>query len=300
MKAAAFEYHVARNLDQALELMGRLEDARVLAGGQSLMPMLNLRLASPRHLIDLNRVPELAYIREIPRVDGRDGSGGQPAIGFGAMTRQRDIEFSGLVAQKLPLFAEAVRSVGHRQTRNRGTIGGSLCHLDPSAELPVAAMAMDAVLKVASHRGRRDIEMRDFSAGYMTPSLEPDEILTDVLVQPWTGRYGCAFLEYARRHGDFAVVSVAVLVELDAQERILRAAITLGGVAAGPIRIAAAERAMTGRAGDESAVEAAADECGRVEAQDDAFFPAWYRQQLARTLSGRALRTALERARAAA
>lgn len=287
MKAAPFEYHVPRELPRALELLAQLDDARILAGGQSLMPMLNLRVASPRHLIDLNRVAELSGIREE-----------KDALVIGAMTRQRDIEFSDVVARRLPLFAEAVRSVGHRQTRNRGTFGGSLCHLDPSAELPLACMAMDAVLQVHSRRGQREIAMRDFPAGFMTPALEADEILTAVAVRPWTGRVGTAFLEYARRHGDFAVVSVAVLIELDARARVSRAAVTLGGVAPAPLRMDAAERAIIGTRLDHASIATAAHACREVDAMSDAFFPGWYRQQVAHSLSQRALRLALSRATA--
>jgi carbon-monoxide dehydrogenase medium subunit len=285
VKAAPFEYHVPHELHRALELLAELDDARVLAGGQSLMPMLNLRVASPRHLIDLNRIAELSGIRE--EMD---------TLVFGAMTRQRDVEFSEGVARKLPLFAEAVRSIGHRQTRNRGTIGGSLCHLDPSAELPVVCMAMDAVLRVQSRRGPREMAMRDFPAGFMTPALEPDEILTAIAVRPWTGRVGTAFLEYARRHGDFAVVSVAVLIELDGRARVSRAAVTLGGVAQGPLRVHEAERALIGAPLDDASIKAAARACGEVDAMSDAFFPAWYRQQVAHSLSQRALHLALKRA----
>ena len=287
MKAPPFGYHVPRDLPQALALLAELDEPRVLAGGQSLMPMLNLRVAAPRHLIDLNRIPELAGIRE-------QGD----RVVLGAMTRQRDIEFSDVVARKLPLFAEAVRSVGHRQTRNRGTVGGSLCHLDPSAELPVACMAMDAVLEAQSRRGRRELAMRDFTAGFMTSALQPDEILTAIAVRPWSGRVGTAFLEYARRHGDFAVVCVAVLIELDARGRGARASVTLGGIAQGPVRVLEAELALTGAPLDEASIAAAARACGEVEAMGDAFFPEWYRRQVALSLSERALRTALKRAAA--
>jgi carbon-monoxide dehydrogenase medium subunit len=286
LKAPAFEYHAPRELGHALELLARLDGARVLAGGQSLMPMLNLRLASPRHLIDLNRIAQLSGMRE-------EGD----ALVLGAMTRQRDIEFSDLVARRLPLFAEAIRSVGHRQTRNRGTLGGSLCHLDPAAELPVACMAMDAMVRVQSRRGRREIPMRSFPAGLMTTALEPDEILTEVLVRPWTGRVGTAFVEYARRHGDFAVACVAVLVELDARTRVVRAVLTVGGVGQGPMRIEEAERAMIGRALDDASITDAAAAFRQVDAMSDAFFPGWYRRQVAHTLAQRALRLALERAR---
>lgn len=284
MKAGPFELHVPRELPEAIELLGQLGDARVLAGGQSLVPMLNLRVASPRHLIDLNRIAELAGIRE------EEG-----AVVIGAMTRQRDLEASELVARQLPLFAEAVRHVGHRQTRNRGTVGGSLCHLDPSAELPAACMAMDATLVVQSRRGVREIAMRDFPAGFMTPSLEEGELLTSIVVRPWGGRVGTAFVEYARRHGDFAVVSVCALVELDGRGHTVRSSLTLGGVAEVPVRVSKAQDAIRGRRLDGDAIAQAARECAAVEAMSDAFIPGWYRQQVARTLAERALCKALER-----
>ncbi|CFE02882.1 molybdopterin dehydrogenase [Bordetella pertussis] len=174
MKAPALQYHAPASLPQALQLLSEHDNARVLAGGQSLVAMLNMRFAFPDCLIDINRVPELAYIRHE-----------QGAVCIGAMTRQREIEFSPLVAQHLPLWREAALQVGHRQTRNRGTVGGSLCQLDPSAEIPTVALAMDATLSVASVRGTRTLAMADFPAGYMTPALEPDEMLVGLAVTPW-------------------------------------------------------------------------------------------------------------------
>lgn len=173
MKAPALQYHAPASLPQALQLLSEHDNARVLAGGQSLVAMLNMRFAFPDCLIDINRVPELAYIRHE-----------QGAVCIGAMTRQREIEFSPLVAQHLPLWREAALQVGHRQTRNRGTVGGSLCQLDPSAEIPTVALAMDATLSVASVRGTRTLAMADFPAGYMTPALEPDEMLVGLAVTP--------------------------------------------------------------------------------------------------------------------
>lgn len=190
MKAPAFRYLAPDTLAEALRLLAREQNARVLAGGQSLVAMLNMRFAFPDCLIDINRVAELAYLRE------SDGG-----IEIGAMTRQRDVEFSPLVARRLPLWREAILPVGHRQTRNRGTVGGSLCQLDPSAELPTVALAMDAELTAASVRGERRLRMADFFAGYMTPALEADEILTSIRVQPWPAGHGHAFLEFARRCG---------------------------------------------------------------------------------------------------
>jgi carbon-monoxide dehydrogenase medium subunit len=286
VKPAPFEYHRPTALADALALLAAHPDARVLAGGQSLMPMLALRLATPAHLIDLNRIAELDFVRD-------EGD----AIVFGAMTRQRTIEFSPLVAQKLPLLAEAIRWVGHRQTRNRGTIGGSVCHLDPSAEMPTIAMALDATLEVRSTRGTRSIAMADFPAGYMTPALEPDEVLVSLRFPVWPGRVGTAFVEFARRHGDFAVVSVATQLAIDAGGTVTRASITLGGVAMAPTRVGAAEAALVGHAPGDAQIAAAAAACAAIDANSDIHAPAWYRQRLARTLTGRALRAALARAK---
>jgi carbon-monoxide dehydrogenase medium subunit len=285
MKPAAFTYHCPSSVDEALRLLGSHDNARLLAGGQSLVPMLNFRLASPDHLIDLNRIPALRGIRE-------EGD----AVVFGAMTRQRDIEFSPVVAARLPLMAEAVLQLGHRQTRNRGTIGGSLCHLDPSAELPTICMAMDAALDVAGPAGTRTLSMGDFAQGMMTTALEAGDMLTAIRIRPWTGRVGHAFIEFARRHGDFAVASSAVLIELDAASVIRRASVTLGGVCPVPLRVTAAEAALVGAKAGPEAFAAAAAACEKVDALEDPTYPAWYRQHLAKTLTGRALALAGKRA----
>ncbi len=288
MKPAPFRYHAPRTLDEALGLLAGLPNARVLAGGQSLMPMLNMRLAAPDDLIDLNEIEGLAYIRE---EDDR--------IAIGAMTRQRELEFSPLIARRLPLMAEAIRQVGHRQTRNRGTLGGSLCQLDPSAELPTVAQACDALLIARSRRGERRIRIADFPAGFMTSSLEPDEVLVEVRFTPWSGRHGTAFVEYARRHGDFAVVSAAAMLALDGEGRIARLSLTLGGVAAAPLRLAAIEQSLLGARPSAETFAAACAAAGSIDALDDPLYPKWYRQRLAVALSKRALGAALERAGAA-
>jgi carbon-monoxide dehydrogenase medium subunit len=193
VKPPPFTYHRPQSVADALHLLDTLENPKLLAGGQSLMPMLNLRYVFPDHVIDLNRVDGLAGIRE----DGDD-------IEIGGTTRQRDIELSAVLGRKAPIFAEALRVVGHVQTRNRGTIGGSLCHLDPASELPTIALAYDARISVAGSRGNRTIPMREFIAGPMTPSIESNEIVTAIRFSPWTGRHGHAFEEFSRRHGDFA------------------------------------------------------------------------------------------------
>jgi len=288
MKPPAFEYHRPQSLDQALDLLARLDGARVLAGGQSLMPMLNFRIVSPPHLIDVNRVASLAGIRD-------DGD----TISFGALTRQREIEHSPLVAKRLPLVAEAILQVGHRQTRNRGTLGGSLCHLDPSAELPTVAMALDAELEIASTRGTRRLPMAEFAAGYMTNALAPDEMLCAVHVRPWPASHGAAFVELARRKGDFAIVSAAALVELDAGGIVRRAALTLGGAAATPLRMPQVEAALAGIEPSADAIARAVEPCGEIDALSDPAVPAWYRQHLAVVLASRALTLAVTRARGA-
>ena len=204
MKPPPFSYHDPRTIADAVGLLGSLDNAKLLAGGQSLMPMLNMRYVLPDHLIDLNRVDGLSYISE------RDG-----AFEIGAMTRQRDIEFSDVVQKRCPLMHEAVRQIGHRQTRNRGTLGGSLCHLDPSAELVSVAAALDAKVAVTGRNGARSIDISAFPVAYMTPALEPDELLTGATFPCWPRGHGYAFVEFARRHGDFAIVSAAVLIEED-------------------------------------------------------------------------------------
>lgn len=286
MKAPALQYHAPASLPQALQLLSEHDNARVLAGGQSLVAMLNMRFAFPDCLIDINRVPELAYIRQE-----------QGEVCIGAMTRQREIEFSPLVAQHLPLWREAVLQVGHRQTRNRGTVGGSLCQLDPSAEIPTVALAMDATLSVASVRGTRTLAMADFPAGYMTPALEPDEMLVGLAVTPWPAGHGHAFVEFARRHGDFAIVSVAVLLLLDDAGCVARASITLGGVAATPVRMAQAEAALLGQPAEPATLARAAALCAAIDAKADSYVPSWYRQRLARVLTERALTQAVARAK---
>ena len=289
MKAAPFRYHAPRTLDEALSLLAGSPNARVLAGGQSLMPMLNMRVVVPDDLIDINEIQGLSYIR-----DESGEEGGEIAIG--AMTRQRELEFSPLVAARLPLMAEAIRYVGHRQTRNRGTIGGSMCQLDPSAELPTVARAYDAVLVARSARGERRIAMAEFPAGYMTPSLEADEVLVEVRFAPWAIPHGTAFIEYARRHGDFAVVSAAAMLTLDAGGNIARLSLTLGGVGAAPLRLGEIERLLTGKKATVEAFATACARAGDIDALEDPHYPKWYRQRLAVALSKRALTAALKRA----
>ena len=278
MKPPPFSYHDPRTTADVVGLLGSLDNAKLLAGGQSLMPMLNMRYVLPDHLIDLNRVDGMSYIRE------RDG-----ALEIGAMTRQRDIEFSDLVRERCPLMHEAIRQVGHRQTRNRGTLGGSLCHLDPSAELVSCAAAVDAKVAVAGKNGSRSIEFSAFPVAYMTPSLELDELLTGVTFPCWPAGHGYAFVEFARRHGDFAIVSAAVLIEEDNNGKVTRASVTLGGMGPAPVRAHEVERALIGEAIEEKRLREICEMLRKLDAVDDIHAPASYRQQLATVLPRRAL-----------
>ncbi len=285
MKPPPFDYHDPRSLDDALDLLAGKENAKLLAGGQSMMPMLNMRFVQPDDIIDLNRIPELSSITE---------DGGRVRIG--AMTRQYMLERSPVIRDRCPIIIEALRYVGHIQTRNRGTIGGSLCHLDPSAELPTVAQGLDATVHVSSKRGARTLAMTEFPAFYMTPAIEPDEIVTAVEFEPWPDGHGYAFLEFARRHGDFAIVGVAVMVALASDGSVSRASVTLGGVGSGPLRCSAAEKIAIGSDGGDAAMREAAETCRDIDAMEDVHVSAAYRCQLAATLTRRALRMAYDRA----
>jgi carbon-monoxide dehydrogenase medium subunit len=215
------------------------------------------------------------------------------------MTRQRNIEFSDDVKAASPIVLEALSHVGHRQTRNRGTIGGSLCHLDPSAELVNMALLHDAEMDAASKRGRRKMKASEFVAGYMTTALAPDEILVGVSFNRWPKGHGYAFEEFARRHGDFAICAVGVLVTL-AGGKIARAALTISGVGQTPSRAGAVEALLAGQAPSKDLYRAAAAEAHKTEAISDAYVSADYRKHLARILTYRAVERAVERAGALA
>jgi carbon-monoxide dehydrogenase medium subunit len=284
MKPSPFTYHAPRTLAEALELMAALDNARVLAGGQSLMPMMNYRVVQPKHLIDLGRIPELAFVE-----DARDG------LKVGAMTTQRTIERSGVVQKRCPLLIDALFHVGHQQTRNRGTIGGSICHLDPSAELPVTACALDAVLTAASKTGRRKIAFADFPAGYLTSSLNADEILVQIDFAKWPQRTGSAFEEYAVRPADFAIVSIAAVVALDENDVISQARLAAGGIGPVPARLSDVEALLKGERASAALIERAASAAAARPAEGDDMNPAEYRRELAGHLTQRALTKALQR-----
>jgi carbon-monoxide dehydrogenase medium subunit len=284
MKPPPFSYHDPKTVDEAIGLLNRLENAKLLAGGQSLMPMLNFRYVLPDHLIDLNKIPALSYLRE-------DGG----VLELGGMTRQRDIEFSDLIKANFPIIHEAILNVGHRQTRNRGTIGGSLCHLDPSAELVTMAAAHDAIVTVAGPNGTREIAFADFPVAFMTSALEANELLTKVRFPRWPKGHGYGFVEFARRHGDFAIASAAALLEVGGNGKISRASLTLGGVSVKPTRMREVEQKLVGETPSEEMFRQLCEECRKVDAIEDVHAPASYRQHLATVMSRRALVAAMGR-----
>ena len=284
MKPAPFHLHLPSTLDQALAVLASSSNVRAIAGGQSLMPMLNLRLAGVDDLVDLNGIAQLSGIEQ----EGED-------IVIGAMTRQRELGQSALVARTLPLLHEAVSYIGHSQTRSRGTIGGSLCHLDPSAELPTVAMAMDGDLTISRQGSQRTVSMRDFALGLMSTCLDADELLTSVRLTPWPAHSGHGFVEYGRRHGDFAIVSAAALVELAPDGTVRRCSLTLGGVAHVPCRVPTAEQMLQGQRPEPEAIRRACAQAAEIPALTDPAYPQWYRQRLAARLLERAVHRALER-----
>jgi CO/xanthine dehydrogenase FAD-binding subunit len=225
MKPAPFSYEAPRTIEDALALLG--EDARALAGGQSLVPMMNFRIARPERLVDLNRIDALSHL---------DDDGG--ALRIGAMTRQATLERSDLVARRWPLLRQAVRLVGHPQIRTRGTVGGSVAHADPAAELPVALTALDARFHVRSARGARTLGAGELFVFHLTTALAPDELLVEIEVPPPPAAARMAFAEHARTHGDFATAGAAVVIVPGE-----RCAIALLGAGPTPIRTAGAEQA---------------------------------------------------------
>ena len=288
MKASAFAYHDPKTVQELNSLLGSLDNVRILAGGQSLMPMLNMRYAFPDHVIDINHIAGLAEVVMTPQ-----------GLRIGAMTRQRIVREHPLVLEHAPVLAEALHWVGHVQTRARGTIGGSLCHLDPAAEQPCIAALYDAVLHVSGPRGPRDVAMRDWVMSYMTPNLEPDEALLGLTLPVWSAQgqtIGHGFHEFARRHGDYAIVAAAALVSLDAGGVVRRASIALAGVDVKPVRLAMAEQALVGHVLDQALIGTVSAMAATIEMMEDAHITPAYRGRLAQTMTKRALSDALNRA----
>jgi CO/xanthine dehydrogenase FAD-binding subunit len=292
VKPAPFDYHAPTSTSEAVELLGRVgTDGKVLAGGQSLMPLLNLRLARPSQLIDINGLQS-----EIGQIRTDDGG-----VAIGAMTRQRAAERSVLIAERCPLLAEALPLIGHPQIRNRGTIGGSLAHADPASELPAVMSVLDAQLVARAAHGERVVKVGDFFVGFLTTALEPDELLVEVRIPAWPRGAGWSFQEVSRRHGDFAMVGVATMVLLNPDGTISEARLGYTGVAALPVRARAAERLLGGQHPSADVFAEAAEAGAReLDPQDDIHAPAAYRTHVAKVLTSRALHVAVQRARGGA
>ena len=287
MKPPPFEYDDPETTDEALSLLNQYGDeTKVLAGGQSLVPLLNFRLARPDRLIDINRVAELDYIRE------EDGT-----LRIGAMTRQATLERSDLAAAHCPLLIDGLHWVGHAQIRNRGTVGGSVAHADPAAELPVVCAALDATLHVRSSSGERAVAAEDFFVTHLTTAVEPTEILTEIELPVLTGRIGTAFVEFARRHGDFALGGAAVVLRLDDAGACSEVRIALLSAAPTPIRATDAEQVLAGCVIDEEATrEAQAKTEAAISPTGDIHGSGEYRQGLIGTMVRRALSAAYDKA----
>jgi carbon-monoxide dehydrogenase medium subunit len=289
VKPAPFTYHRPATAGEAVATLAELGDgAKLIAGGQSLVPMLALRLAAFEHLVDIGRVGELGGIE---RLDG--------ALRIGATTTQAAIERSAEVAASVPLLARATPLIGHFQIRNRGTIGGSIAHADPAAEYPAVALTLDAELEVHSTTGRRTVPAAEFFTGLWSTAVGEDELLAAVTFPVWSGRCGFAVREFARRHGDFAVAGTTVAVELDGDDRIVRCAIGLLGLGSTPERAGDAEAALAGRPLDETD----ADEVGRLAVSTLESIPSdlhgsgAYRRRVGAALTAAAWRAATEEAR---
>ena len=288
MKPASFEYFRPHSLDEALALLAEHGgDAKPLAGGQSLIPAMNFRLATPAVLVDLNGLHELDYITEVPG-----------ELRIGGMSRQRTVERSALVVERAPLLAETMPHIAHPAIRNRGTIGGSLAHADPAAELPAVMTALKATMMVTSAHGVRAVSADDFFLGLFSTSVEPGELLTEIRIPVPANRAGFAFQEISRRHGDFALVGAAASVQLDGQGRAARARIALLSVGDRPALAEHAARAIEGQLPSAESIRAAADAAATkdIDPPSDIHASARYRRQLANVLTRRVLERAFERA----
>jgi carbon-monoxide dehydrogenase medium subunit len=289
MKPSSFEYHAPRSAAEAVGLLAELGDeAKVLAGGQSLIPMLALRLAVFEHLVDVGRVDELVGIER------RNGS-----LWVGAGTTEAAVERSAEVADAVPLLSRATPYIGHFQIRSRGTVGGSIAHADPAAEYPAVALALDAEMDVVSPRGRRTVPAAEFFTGLWSTDLAPDELLAGTSFPVWSGRCGFAVEEFARRHGDFALAGAVVAVELEADDTIRRSAVGLIGLGGTPLRAAEAETLVAGRPVGEVDAEAVgrAATAGLDRVPADMHGSAAYRIRVGTAMVARAWTAASEEAR---
>jgi CO/xanthine dehydrogenase FAD-binding subunit len=287
MKPSAFEYHRPESLAEAVEVLGQLDDeGRILAGGQSLVPLMNFRLAQPTHVVDINRLADLDYVRV------EDG-----AVRVGALARQSAVESHPAVAERVPLLAEALSLVAHPSIRHRGTVVGSVAHADPAAELPSVVLALDAIVTLRGGSGERQVPAKDFFLGPFETAIEPGELAVEIAFPTASPGSGYAFEEFARRHGDFAIAGAAVTLAVH-DGVVTEPRIVLCGVGPVPLRATAAEASLDGTAADEAAIEAAGVAALEgVEPPGDMHGGTRYRIGVARAQVRRAIAKAVERAK---
>jgi aerobic carbon-monoxide dehydrogenase medium subunit len=290
MKPPPFEYYAPRSVEEALDLLAQHGDeAKPLAGGQSLIPAMNFRLARPSVLVDLNNIADLFYISP----DGANGSG----IHIGTMTRLAQIESDPLIARHAPLVHETMPDIAHSQIRNRSTFGGSLAHADPAAELPAVVLALDATFHIRSQSAERDVPASEFFLALFTTAIEPGELLTEIILPPLPDRTGWAFKEVARRHGDYALAGAAAVVTLDAQGTCQRARLIYLGVGDGPVEAHDAQSALVGQSGTPEAIRAAVDAAqNAIEPRGDIHASSAFRTHLIGVIGQQVLETAFARA----
>jgi len=290
MKPAPFEYYAPDTIEEALSHLAQHGyDAKPLAGGQSLIPMMNFRLAQPAVLIDLNKIPDLSFIHP-------DENGG---LLIGAMARHAQVERDPLIAERAPLIHETMPNIATPQIRSRGTFGGSISHADPSAELVAESVLLGGRFHLRSQSGERWIPAKEFFIGIYTTQTEPEELLTEIAFPPIPSRSGWALQEVSRRPHDFALVGVAVLVSLNQDQRCQSARIGLFSVGDGPVEAHRAVEALIGQVPTSEVVRVAAEIASieDIDPSSDIHATAAYRRYLAKTLTQRALETAFERAR---
>jgi CO/xanthine dehydrogenase FAD-binding subunit len=285
MKPPPFEYFAPTELEEALDLLGRYGDeAKILAGGQSLMPLLNMRLARPRVLVDINRLSTLSHM-------SFDADGG---LSLGALTRQRAVERAGPIRTRHPLLAAVMPSIGHFQIRNRGTLGGSIVHADPAAELPALCLALGAELVLRSATGQRAINAADFFLTYLTTAIEPIEMLVDIRLPPWQVEWRWGFQEVCRRAGDFALVGAVAILQVSDGGVCQTASLAMFGVGGSPVRAQRAEAILAGqrlskRLLDEFANLVAAE----LDPDSDIHASAEYRREVGGVVARRAIEMAM-------
>jgi carbon-monoxide dehydrogenase medium subunit len=288
MYPAAFEYHAPTNVRDALGLLGRYkDDAKLLAGGHSLVPMMKLRLAQPKHVIDLRKVPGLTGIKE-------DGG----AIVLGAMTTHWQMESSALLKSKCPILAETASVIGDPAVRNLGTIGGSIAHADPAADQPATLVALGAEMVCEGPKGRRTVKVDDWFQGLMSTALHEDEILVELRVPSWPAGTGTAYMKFPHPASRFAVVGVAAVVTLDKEGKCARAGVGVTGAGTRAVRAKGVEAGLTGKKLDAATIEAAAQKAAEgVDVQADLQGSVEYKSHLCRVFAKRAITEAVKRAR---